>query len=1215
MAKKKFQFPPAPPVGSDTPFDNIVGIQQTTGGGLTLGTFEFTRGIYEKVNRKFDQGIFSKKYNLENLDITDIAETKRLIQENFKVYPNFDISQVTSFTLYGSLQKRISTSVTKIINYFPAALEVYSATTNLTTGLTVTNIFYDPIEDETELEVDAAFARNPFEIDYSVNSARNIEVRPMKVSKYRDLTNEFTNYSLCVKTVDNEFQILELEPTDKVGSGYIFMVVKGNPFSGQSDSTETIIIKPNKMKTQEILKNDFDEVEKFLLNTETFPKYTASFSYPEYSDDGAYVTKIRKITWTLDGLWNLDIISSNFETYLDSLNLVCENLDEFKTNLISRFLITGSLKDFDTSDQRMEKILQIYGRSFDEVKKFIDALANMNSVNYKIQNDIPSVLLTNLAQTLGMNTNISPINNEDLLNSLFKVPDQSSYQGQSQDSTPQELNYQYYRNLILNSAYMFKTKGTRQSLEYIMRFIGAPEALTEFNEIVYLADTKINVDDFKEEYVNISAGSVYVETPVLDPTNVFSIQGVTYTGFTTDGVIQNNSFGESDFPIDENGFPKTPKTTGDYFFQKGSGWFEQTPKHRSPQEVDLENSELNQNNPLVITKLKPYSFGQEFLDRYRKFPFLNKGYTITKISDNQKSWPSTSTGVRKNDVNFNGVNYTVQDDRLVINSKNIELNVNIGQGLIYDVWDMSVKFNYPIPNSGLTSPYPYPGAIDWTFVNPKPKEKTFFEFAQTFFNNLINVRNRQYINDGKTGGYPALQSIYWKYLQSEETVGIPSNKFTYQKMIDYTLGLGNHWQRLLEQVVPATTLWLTGAKYENSIFHRQKFVYRRQRGCVFIPVECIPCEYNGQVFAYDCIDQTLTCNLSNITSSTGAVALNSTLQNFLQSQGVTAQQCDTNSIVSNWFIDCRLDNNILIQESFYNGFGPNDTPTQTEILNAINDKLIGLYNYGLNYYLAGNTLIVSNSTCYDDFTNKTLYLNIGVNININCDNTSTPTPTPTPICFGYLYNWYAATDVRNIAASGWEVPTISDYQVLADYLGAAGNYLSNTVGGKLKVTGLTYWISPNLGATNEVGFNGVGSAGRTLGGFSTLGLNAGFWTRDNPFATLGYLGQLYSNDQKFACVNNNFYPKKDGYSLRLKKITTTLSNGQTGTYVGNDGKTYTTICIGTQEWLSQNLTETKYSDLTDIPNVSDQSTWDGLTTGAYCVHDTLDVIGCSFPTP
>ena len=63
-----------------------------------------------------------------------------------------------------------------------------------------------------------------------------------------------------------------------------------------------------------------------------------------------------------------------------------------------------------------------------------------------------------------------------------------------QGCTPEELNYQYYRNVILNSAYMFKTKGTRKSLEYIMRFIGAPDALLEFNEVIYLADTKINTN-------------------------------------------------------------------------------------------------------------------------------------------------------------------------------------------------------------------------------------------------------------------------------------------------------------------------------------------------------------------------------------------------------------------------------------------------------------------------------------------------------------------------------------------------------------------------------------------------------------------------------------------------------------------------------------------------------------------------------------------------
>jgi hypothetical protein len=508
--------------------------------------------------------------------------------------------------------------------------------------------------------------------------------------------------------------------------------------------------------------------------------------------------------------------------------------------------------------------------------------------------------------------------------------------------------------------------------------IGAPDALLEFNEVVYLADSQIRMDKFEEQYACLSGGTVFVETPILDENNTFKIQGITYTGYNSSGVVQRTNNNLSDYGIDKNGFPKSPKTTGDNFFQKGSGWFEKSPNHRSEEEVDTENSSFNNTNPFIVSKLKTFNFGQDYMNKFRNFEQMkNIGYTLTKISDNQKSWPAEQIGNRKDNKNFNGVNYRVKNDKLIINSKNIELYTNMGQGITYDVWEVSSKFGYPISNSPLTAPYPAPGNIDWTSIDPKPNQKTFFEFAQSFYNNFINVRNRLTIHDGKTGGYPTLQSVFWRYLQSEETVGIPTNKFTYQKMIDFTLGLGDHWQRLLEQVVPATTLWLTGQKMENSIFHRQKFVWRRQRGCTFIPVSCVPCKYEGKLFTYDCIDQTLTCKIDNINGPL-------ILRKILEQQKINQKVCDITSMISNWFIDIRLDNQILIQENFYTGYGFNDTPTNTILANALTQYLDGLYDYGLNYNYAGKTIVISNSSCYDDFTNKKLYLNIGVEIKINC---------------------------------------------------------------------------------------------------------------------------------------------------------------------------------------------------------------------------------------
>jgi hypothetical protein len=64
-----------------------------------------------------------------------------------------------------------------------------------------------------------------------------------------------------------------------------------------------------------------------------------------------------------------------------------------------------------------------------------------------------------------------------------------------------------------------------------------------------------------------------------------------------------------------------------------------------------------------------------------------------------------------------------------------------------------------------------------------------------------------------------------------QDVGIQNSNFNYTNMINYINGMGDLWLRLIEQFVPATTIWNGGTKFENSIFHRQKFIYRRQREC------------------------------------------------------------------------------------------------------------------------------------------------------------------------------------------------------------------------------------------------------------------------------------------------------------------------------------------------------------------------------------------------
>ena len=199
--------------------------------------------------------------------------------------------------------------------------------------------------------------------------------------------------------------------------------------------------------------------------------------------------------------------------------------------------------------------------------------------------------------------------------------------------------------------------------------------------------------------------------------------------------------------------------------------------------------------------------------------------------------------------------------------------------------------------------------------------------------------------------------------------------------------------------------------------------------------------------------------------------------------------------------------------------------------------------------------------------------------------------------YGLLYNLYAATDSRNIAASGWHVPTNAEFITLQTYLGGA-----TVAGGKLKETGLTYWGSPNTGATNEAMYNGRGAGYRNESGtFVNINTDA-FFVASDGFGVSLYYRRLSSVTGSLIGSGSGI-PMNMGSSIRLIKNSTTLTHGQTGTYTGNDGKIYRTICIGTQEWLADNLCETKYRNDDLIPEVTDNAAWAALTTGALCAYD------------
>ena len=690
----KFYYPPAPGNGAGTFSDNLVGLQFTNGSALaTMGNFSVTDSSGEKLTFNYETGGFSEPITLELLAKGDEDLVKLLSNNAFLIKFNKDTDDISKLVQYGSLNERLRVATQQIINFFPAAIYV-NGVSQLTGGTTNTtdSISYDIINDETTITFSRFNISNPFGIEFSKNgllgitSSMNMEYVEVeeedtistvtqqaslgKISELRNFSLNYFKYALSFSgSGKTEYVITDYTPVDE-NTVNMTLIVSGSPFgTDPTPSTTPFYLKPQKYHSQKSL-DDLDSVEKFLLNQRTTPQYTSTFKVMSETEGGQNYIKKISYTWPKSDLVNIDITSQKYLDYVQNLVDVGKKLDEDKTNLVSRFLTTGALKEFDTQDRKVEKTLQIYGRSFDDIKRFIDGIEYMSNITYDGLENVPNKLLRNFALMLGWKTP-SIVTHDSLLNTLLDTA-QPQFSGESIGLTPAELDIEVYRRILMNTAYLFKSKGTRKVIEFLFDFIGAPESMIQFNEYIMLADAPISMKTYPamdwqvetpcplvcckhNDYLNIPVPQsfpYFLQTPYVDP-----ITGIAYRcecppdyheveclqnpvptfdqsfSMISGGVVNyptyiydsinilhslgpnetfTHSFTREDYPVDTEGYPHKPQENNSYYFQRGASWYEETIEHRGDVIIDLENSVFTGCSPTIKTKFNQFSWGGFF---------------------------------------------------------------------------------------------------------------------------------------------------------------------------------------------------------------------------------------------------------------------------------------------------------------------------------------------------------------------------------------------------------------------------------------------------------------------------------------------------------------------------------------------------------------------------------------------------------------------------
>jgi uncharacterized protein (TIGR02145 family) len=155
--------------------------------------------------------------------------------------------------------------------------------------------------------------------------------------------------------------------------------------------------------------------------------------------------------------------------------------------------------------------------------------------------------------------------------------------------------------------------------------------------------------------------------------------------------------------------------------------------------------------------------------------------------------------------------------------------------------------------------------------------------------------------------------------------------------------------------------------------------------------------------------------------------------------------------------------------------------------------------------------------------------------------------------YGRLYNWYTASDSRNVCPIGWHVPTDNDWLTLAlsqdqnAYWDLGFGHESNVAGGKMKEAGSAHWLSPNTGASNSSGFTALPGGQRSFsdGIFSSIGGGANWWTATKYDATHAF-GHSVNHDG--ADIYRFYHFLNYGFSIRC------IKDAPTGTDDSKNGK-------------------------------------------------------------
>lgn len=468
----------------------------------------------DKTNKKKHvRGSFVKPLSGNDVwTLNDLKDVEKSDESRIVLKPNY--SSLKDFAYYGSAVELIKATVNSVVQNFPGGLQYYI---NGPAVYTNDNEKWYLVSNEFEIDcwnggdiLSETNVKNPMRVIMA--SYKNYEDKNGKeLKKPIILLNKTTCPKSIIGTVKLNSETLSIYMD---GDGKKYLVSKKQ---GVKDENNIII----KVKSAIVDKywSTMDDFERVLLNRDTFPPYKAIFETP-YENEVGFFYENQSYMWPTvnDDNFTPDITTGAFQGYLESLISLATFHDEYDSDNIWRMMTHESIKNLDwtfTSNQDgieqdlsefdtrgIGAMTRIYGRQFDDIKRYIDNIKSTNSVTYDEKNNIPDYFLSDTVEHFGWEAyNVANFN--DII--LPEISNSANTIHTTSGKTSDYVNSSFLRRLILNSPYIQSMKGTRRGIEAILNMFGytydkniASAGTFKIDEYVYTIDSALTYSKAKQ---------------------------------------------------------------------------------------------------------------------------------------------------------------------------------------------------------------------------------------------------------------------------------------------------------------------------------------------------------------------------------------------------------------------------------------------------------------------------------------------------------------------------------------------------------------------------------------------------------------------------------------------------------------------------------------------------------------------------------------------